>query len=163
MKQDKLLKKLLISDPKYLCNLMRNVWAQFAISWMETLMRCRRVSLTVGRVVWSGFQVSRETATTKHTSFSRRLDGLLTSSEDVLLIRIVKSSVGDRRGAESDTLMCLMFHLHTHASFSTLKEQMKWSHAALSEMSNGPVRKHPAGSTSGDMRDPYWFLVWIVL
>lgn len=88
-------------------------------------MRCRRVSLTVGRVVLSGFQVSRETATTKHTSFSRRLDGLLTSSEDVMLIRIVKSSVGDRRGAESDTLMCLMFHLHTHASFSTLKEQMK--------------------------------------
>lgn len=57
------------------------------------------------------FQVRHVTVTTKNTSFSQRLNGLLTSIEDVLLICIIKSSLYDRRETESCMLISLMFHL----------------------------------------------------
>ncbi len=66
----------------------------------------------------------RVTVTTKNTSFSQGLGSLLTSSKDVLLMRIVKSSLNDRRKAESYMLISLMFHLSVTGTDVKLRGEM---------------------------------------
>ncbi len=88
-------------------------------SW-TTLLQSRRNNWDIKEILtgcadrracFECFQVRRVTVTTKNTSFSQGLGSLLTSSKDVLLMCIVKSSLNDRRKAESYMLISLMFHL----------------------------------------------------